>query len=164
MTEPAPDVVRQRVEEALQLRMGLPDLAALGPEPSPMDVVAHLVQARGSLDRIEGILMSLMRLRERAFAESRLAEARAEEKWDEASAGRQSSKRDYEGPRERYADNNLAALSERRQARAAKDRAEYLQTAVEVVRTAHRGADSVRNDLHAVLRAATFDRTYERGI
>lgn len=151
------------VRQGLDLRfgVGLPGAAAAPPE-----VLAVLLEVRGRLDRLESLLLESLRLRDGARQARTAAEAEAGEAWDQqAAAGSPallSKAGDYTGPRERYAQYNIATLDQQRQSQRAARVAAAAEGAYEQLRVLHRGLDGLRQDLVTALRAVQFESSIER--
>lgn len=128
---------------------------------TPGEVLEALHELRPWLDQMEMHLMVARRLRglsERALAEATTA---AEDVWDSAARGKGGSVRDA-GPRERYAHFNLVAVEERRAEREAKALHSLTSETEDSIRGLLRGAESIRHDLHLMVRAAQFESNLER--
>jgi hypothetical protein len=121
-----------------------------------------LLEARGSLDRVEEILSqasamaSAARIRARELAET------ADDELDRAIVARMKRTRDFEGARERIADASLTALGFRQEARSAQKLADMAASIEARVRLAHRGLDGLRQDLAAVLRHISWESNLDR--
>jgi len=151
------------VRETLDLRLGaeLPH-----PQATPSEVLAGLQDIRRRIDRVEELLSQVMRARARAQRAATLAQAEADDAWDEAirrvrSAPLQAGG-EYSSARERHAEANLAILDRRHAARRAAELAHQCDEATDVIRLAHRGLDGVRQDCLAILRALAFESHLER--
>lgn len=150
-------VLGEYVSEASELRFAAGSLA-LGSNVEEM--MASLIAARQRLDRVEELLVRVLRVRDRARRGSVAAEAEANDQWDQALHQLNSRPRglrgEYEGPRERYADANLAVLDFKRQARDAASLVSLAEEGYEALRIMHRGLDGLRQDLVTILRAQQF--------
>jgi hypothetical protein len=165
------ELLTKMVEEALELRHGSAGDSAGAismppPEAGVRDVLAVLLRVRSRLDRLEGVLQRAVRLRALVHRMSATTRMVADEAWDRASVNSRAPSvrrgEEFTGPRERYADNNLATLQEARAAKAGERMAAQADAAVEVIRLAHRGLDGVRQDLIAWLRTLQFESHLER--
>jgi hypothetical protein len=157
--------------EAVALRF---DVVADGSSPPRLpegvfgahEVLEQLRVTRRRLDRIEGLLSRCTIAKARASRASVHARAEAEHAWDQSSQRERSRPAargsDFTGPRERYADSNLATLAEQRSARSAASLASVAEEALDVVRIAHRGLNDMRADLHLMLRSLSVESTLER--
>lgn len=130
----------------------------------PQRLVDSVVEHRGYLDRVEAILRDVIRLRGALQANLRQSRAVTEDKWDEAARSwddrTRTSGRDY-APRERYADNNLRTLEDRRAERSAEDLASRADTAYELIRMLHYSLNDQRRDLHVIIRAMEVENQLE---
>jgi hypothetical protein len=145
----AADVVREQcamwVEAVSAMRRG-----ALwpGPSASPAEVDSALVQARTRLDRAEFLLGQAMSLKAGTAAQAKVLEAAADDAWDDqASAARHGPRREYEGPRERYAYWEIAIRPQRHQARQARALADYCKDCYDRIRLSYDGLNDLRRDL-----------------
>lgn len=151
------------VSEVISLRYG----ASLPPTFSgAQQVLDSLVDVRRRLDRVEELLVYTIQIKGRAHSENELKKSQADQHWAEAlRQGKRSPVmrgNEYEGPRERYAEADLATLNERREARQSQDLEDFANSCLDVIRTAHRGLDGLRQDHLAVLRAAQMENALER--
>lgn len=167
MTESAgvSQAVENMVTEARQLRAPS-DLPSL--ESGPGVVWEHLVAIRTRLDRIEELLSRTIRVRTKVRAQAKTAAAEVEDAWA-AQVGRSPSRKQAsfggpgdQAPRERYADADLAVLEQRRAQRQVQGLADQVEDAVEVIRMTHRGLDSMRMDLHTMMRSFSVGSSLER--
>ena len=175
MSQPDPADVEKRLSalanEALELRFGAAD-DPLGPVALPNDlsnpqvVMDSLVRVRQRLDRVDYLLCQVMALRTAAKRGSDSAQAQADDAWDTAVMSiRNATVRrndDFTGPRERYAEANLATINQKRDARLANDTAYLADSYEQVVRHAQRGLDSLRYDHIAVLNGLNVLHYLER--
>lgn len=152
-----------QVREALDARFSV-KLPPAG--SSPQQLYETLVLARASLDRVEEILQQFVLVRARTQRAYDIARAAVEDAWDEAAVKGLSpqgrAQADFIGPRERYANYNLATLDLRRTERQAKQEYDVVSEAYEVVRVAHRGLDGLRQDLHVLVRSQQVERALDR--
>lgn len=154
------------VKEALELRFAQ-DGEYLSTEHGADPVLSGLLNVRGRLDRIEELLTKVTRARGRAQRARMVAQAVADDAWDtQSQVELQAAQRrpdQFVAPRERYANSNLETLHQKRDLRAAERLAHSTEEAYEVIRTVHRGLDSIRNDHLAVIRALSWESHMERG-
>jgi hypothetical protein len=156
--------------EALRLRFaevaGSPAVELPPVESGASEVMQRLLAVRQRLDRVEELLARATRARGRSSRAAQVAKAQADDAWDVSSQrGRAAPVRrggEFEGPRERYADNNLATLDQRRATREAERLADSASECLDVVRLCHRGLDGIRQDLLTMLRAFQFESHLER--
>lgn len=157
------EVLNNIISEARSLRFSgsLPPL-----ESSPSEVLSCLQEARQKLDRVDELLMKVTRIKARSQRAKSVADALSEEAWDMSNQKQRSSGvqrgGDFLGPRERYADANLATLNERRAAREASDLVSLASEAYDCVWIVHRGLDGLRQDILSMLRTLSFESTLER--
>jgi len=158
------DRLNTHLTEAILLRGELPPMP--GTQAAPHEVHEHLLDVRRRLDRVEHLLALGLRVRAMAHRGVARSTADAEEAWDDAILRVRSAPvrrgDEYSSARERAAEANLATIEARRAVRAAQDAASHCDEAVDVLRTLHRGLDSVRQDTLAVLRLMQFESHLER--
>lgn len=124
----------------------------------PNDVKDALVQVRASLDQLETLLANVMMLKAGSAAGATQAENAADDAWDrQAEAERHRPRPEYQGSRERYAYWNLAIRAERARARDARDLANYVRGAADVIKLVHDGLNETRRDLAARLTHARWE-------
>lgn len=133
----------------------------------PAAVLAALVEIRSLLDRVEHLLSELLRLRGWSRRAARTGKDEADDAWAErvtSSGNRRPGRGDFgdPAPRERYAEADLAVLSQRRTERRLAEMRDHAEEAVEVAQLAHRGLSDLRRDLHVMLRAMEVEHSLER--
>lgn len=134
------------------------------PEPGapPPEIYEALLKVRGSLDRVEEILSQAMTVRSGAELSAREAADKAGDELDKRIKVRAARARDFEGARERLAEANLDALPARQAARSAQKLADMAASIEARIRLAHRGLDSLRNDLNTALRYLPWEDSLSR--
>jgi hypothetical protein len=153
------------IQEALELRYGSEsEIPAYGSDPQV--VFESLLDTRRKIDRVEGILASVEQANGRVDRMLAVTEFARDAAWDEAlkanrKAGIRGGGSDFQGPRERYADANLATLKERRDAHEIDVLSRSAKTAATVVRQCLRGLNGVREDHLAILRAMNIGTRLE---
>lgn len=154
-------------DEALELRYAAAGDAA-GPPRLPEvgtpleDVLGSLVRVRRRIDRVEEILGLAVAARGRIRRLYETVDSQASNAWDEAvTTDPRINSGSFVAPKEKYAQANLATMSLRRQVLEAKDALSRADDAVEVIRQAHRGLDSLRYDHVVMIRAATVLNSLE---
>ncbi len=154
-------------DEVLELRYsaagdpsGAPGLPDSG---TPLDdVLVSLVATRRRIDRVEELLSEAVLARGRIRRLTDHVEAQASNAWDEAvTTDPRISSGSFVAPKEKYAQANLATMSLRRQVVEAKAALSRADDAVEIIRQAHRGLDSLRYDHVVMIRAATVLNSLE---
>lgn len=166
--EQAEALCEQHLAEAESLRYtgGLPD-ASLGSG----EVLSRLAVIRTRLDRVDELLAEVSRFRTGARVLLKEATARVDDKWAERVAGSTATSRrkgsfvgsgEMEGPRERYARADVAVVGDRMLARRRERVMDAVGDAVEAITRVHRGLDSVRFDLHAMLKLFSVEHRLER--
>jgi len=150
-------------QEAVKLRFSgsFPDSSA-----SPKDVLNYLIDARQRADRVEGIYVQLLSVRGKLARKAGAVNAIAEEAWMTAlttvKGSTVVSRTDsFTAPRERYADADLATLTEKRAARQATDLLSVADEASDIVKTALRGLNDTINDLKVWIRSLQFQSHIE---
>jgi hypothetical protein len=115
---------------------------------SPTQVKNALVEVRSQLDRLEVVYSAAMGLRGATAAQAKALEQAADDAWDDkANAERRAARREYEGPRERYAYWELDIRPHRHRAREARALADFARETCDRVELAYRGLDGLRRDL-----------------
>jgi hypothetical protein len=136
----------QWAQAAMQLRFA-PDRWPSA-HASPTDVKNALVDVRGLLDQLEGLLANIVSFKGATAAQARDLEQQADDAWDEqAEAERRRPRPEYQGSKERYAYWNLAIREQRARARQAREMADYARTTYDVVRLVYDGLNETRRDL-----------------
>ncbi len=161
--DPVEAALDEHVAEVLAIRYGV-DLPEVGTDPRT--VLQSLQHTRRSLDRVEELLSRTVRIRARAQRMATHAGNVFDDAWDTAAQQRRTNPvvhgGEYSSARERTAEANLATLDLRVGARSTAELAHRCDEAVEVIRLAHRGLESVRQDHLAVLRALQFESSLDR--
>jgi hypothetical protein len=153
------------LSEALGLRSGL-SLPSIN--QGPVEVLERLIDVRTRLDRVEELLSRAVRFRTAVRSRLKEASGSLDEAWAtkvaQPSARRRVASDGWGGsaPRERYAEADLATLDEKRNVRRLEQWFDQVNDAVEVIRQAHRGLDTTRQDLHLILRAISVESALER--
>lgn len=157
--------LEELVAEAVELRFGGSGL----PEGQVTPAVAQevLLDTRKRLDRVEEILVRVIRLRGSARRRASAEQDQVDDAWAKsiqqiANSPQRRSGYDYSGAKERYAEADLNVLDLRIKQRKASNVADQTQTAYDVVKTCHRGLDTLRTDCTAFLRSLQFESHLER--
>jgi hypothetical protein len=145
--------------EAQELRYagGLPAL-----ELGASEVLARLSDIRRRLDRIEVLISDVARFRTRVRVAMNASKARVDDTWAEKVAGsgtranRVSIGSFEDAPREKYARADVAVLGLRIVARRRERVLDAIGDTYDGVDRVRRGLDSVRYDLHAMLRVLSI--------
>lgn len=152
----------QFASECYKLRF---EVGSLDVDASPSEVMSLLLDARRRLDRIEELLHKTILVRGRLSRVNSAASVAAEEAWDEQAIKNKSRSTgvvtDYSGPRERYAESNLATLNERRAMRQAAELLSLANDSFDVIKLAHQGLDRVRQECLVLLRSLRFESSLE---
>lgn len=150
-------------DEALELRS---QSSMPGSEATPQEVLNSLLDQRWRADRMEAILTEVIRLRGRVGRATAQCKAAADDVWTQAlvDARKSSAKRgdQFEGPRERYADADLVALSQRRELRKAENLLSLADEVSEIMKTASRGLSDIIQDHRTWLKALQFQSYLEK--
>ena len=153
----------ERLEEVLALRHTDDPLPTANADPQIL--VDSLLAVRTRLDRIEGILAAVERARGRVDRALTLTSFSGDVAWAQALEDLKRkptrSNSDFQGPRERYAEADLAALGPRRETNQLEALAKSARTAATVTRDAARGLNGVREDHLAILRAMNIGTRLE---
>lgn len=164
--ENAERLLQEKVARAREYRDvgNLPSL-----EHGPVPLTEMLVDVRHRMDAVEVLQDEIIAFRTRARVLLKESEAAVDDKWAERVVQPQSTRRraSFDGtfdaaPRERYAQADLAVLEDRRRARRRDRVMDACNDAVDRVRTAYRGLDGVRMDLHAMVRGLSVETRLER--
>lgn len=148
------------VGEASALRASLP----IGEvTDGPSHIHADLLRCRQALDRVESILVSLLRLRAQARTQALEAKAAKDAAWNTAATKPQIG---FKGPgdaaQERYAAYSLASLKEEIAWREAEKALIQVEASYDAVSTIHRGINTVRWTLDNRIRLITLETGLER--
>lgn len=148
------------VREAADLRRhkSLP-----GPGADPQEVLESLLEVRRRYDRVEEIYLTVLQVRGKIARAKQARQAEAEDAWNEALKRARASptREDYEGPRERYAEADLATIDFKVKARQAEALASIADGALECIKTVLRGLDGTRQDHLTWLRSLSFQSHLE---
>jgi hypothetical protein len=147
------------VAEALALRYAAEPVK---PGSTPALFVDALIDLRQRLDRVEELYGKALRVRGQARRGAEQTEAVAQDAFDTAMLAGQDTREEFSSARERNAEANLAALSERRAARSGALLAGYCDEAVELLRLTYRGLEGARQDILAAMRLFQFESALER--
>jgi hypothetical protein len=131
---------------------------------SPSEVHEALLDVRGRLDRMEGLLSDLSMWRAAARIRISELEQDALEAWDREATAKDLMHRSsgYEGKEERYAHWNLKTLKQRQRVRTAQRVADIFALHEDQARAAYRGLRDVREELLATLRYLQWEVVMER--
>ena len=147
------DTVNSLVSEVLKLRssVSLPSASSV-----PQAVLDSLLDVRAKADRVEELSITVLRMRAQLGRREAALKALVEDSWAQALTdlkGTGSRQRDqYEGPRERYAEADLAVLSDKRTLRKLEELMSVVDEASDVIRVAFRGINDIMNDHRTWLR------------
>ncbi len=151
------------IDEVLTLRaqVSMPSESAI-----PQAVLDSLISARAKADRIEALSINLLRVR---YVVSRqLASARAvlDDAWAQAvvDINKQVSRNhdQYEGPRERYAEADLATLQLKRSVRKSEEAMALVDETSDVIKIALRGVNETIQDHRTWLRTIQVQSYIEK--
>lgn len=135
-------------------------------EASPQVVLNSLLDNRQRVDRLEEIYLQVVQIRARLSRRTSAIKAEADDAWTEALMALKSqgarNRDQYEGPRERYAEADLATLTLKRKARKAEELLDVAEEADEVIKTALRGLNEVIQDHRIWLRSLQFQTYLEK--
>lgn len=159
MTDDLPEKLIAYVTEAYELRDAI---RAGEPGETLEGLHSALVIARQSIDRLERIVVDLVRIRNRAQNHLALSKEAFEDAVDIAIGKPTPGRLDeYATGREKQAEWHLAAMAELFALRRAERLSRDVDTAVEVAKTIHRGADNARRDLDTRIRLVGLEGRYE---
>lgn len=160
------DELETKVYQTLELALSYRSKVVL-PEPSstPQAVLDSLLDARVKADTVESMYLSLVRIRARAVRKVAAIKAEHEDAWNQALVDMKSGSRQrdqYEGPRERYAEADLATLMTKRQLRKAEETLGIVDEGVDILRTAFRGLNEIIQDHRVWLKSLQFQTYLEK--
>lgn len=151
------------VDEALALRISahLPEMGA-----DVHTVVDSLLDTRHKADRLEGLHIQALQVKAKISRIAASAKAEADDAWASAISDMRSAavrNRDtYEGPRERYAEADLASIAQKRKARKAEELLSLAEEADSIIRIAFKGLNEVIQDHRTWLRSLQFQSYLEK--
>jgi hypothetical protein len=159
--------IEKRIAELLTEALNLRSESSMPySEASPQVVLNSLLDNRQRVDRLEGIYLQVIQIRARLSRKTSAVKAEAEDSWAEALASMKSqgsrNRDQYEGPRERYAEADLATLELKRKARKAEELLGVAVEADDVIKTALRGLNEVIQDHRIWLRSLQFQTYLEK--
>lgn len=156
--------VDQMVEEAITIRFDASEHIP-STTTTPQDMYVRLLGLRSALDRLDEIVVNIIKARAmtkiRAMTDNFAAEAEFDKQLDRIRKA-PSSKTEYTGAKERLSEANLASFEARRAALEAQKLATHLEAAAEIVRKLHRDLDSARLDIHAIIKTFAFESNIDR--
>lgn len=151
------------MREAVSLRF---DAELPGSSAGPLEVLESLLDCRRRADRLENLYVRALTIRGSISRRSALDSAEADDEWAQAitklknsSVGRGDS---FSGPRERYAEADLATLEYKRKARKSADLLKLADEIVDVIRTTLTGLNNTRQDHISWIRSLQFMSTLEQ--
>ena len=151
------------IQEVLRLRSeaSIPSATAI-----PQAVLDSLLEVRAKADRVEQISIQVLRIHYMAVRRTAFVRAQVDDAWAQAivdlkKAGARSGDQ-YEGPRERYAQADLATLTLKRELRKAEQLLSHADEASDVIKTALRGLNEVIQDHRIWLRTIQVQSYIEK--
>jgi hypothetical protein len=151
------------IDEVLTLRaqVSMPSESAI-----PQTVLDSLIAARAKADRIEALSIDVLRLRYHGLRVMASAKASADDAWAEgiSELNKQGVRNhdQYEGPRERYAEVDLATMEFRRTLRKAEKFLSLVDEASDVIKIALRGVNETIQDHRTWLRTIQVQSYIEK--
>jgi hypothetical protein len=162
-TEDVEGSIAPYVQEVLRLRSeaSIPSSAAI-----PQAVLDSLLEVRAKADRVEEINIRILHLRHMASRRVTYVQAQVDDAWAQAivdlkKAGSRSGDQ-YEGPRERYAQADLATLALKRELRKEERLLSHVDEASDIVKMALRGLNEVIQDHRIWLRTLQVQSYIEK--
>jgi len=158
--------VKLNEAEEHRYRNGLPSLSM-----GSGALLECLADVRLRLDAVEVLLSEVSRFRTGARVVFKRSTARVDDKWAERVAGGGATSRrkgtftgsgEVEGPRERYARADVAVMGDRIVMRQRERVLDAADDAVRGLERVYKGLESVRFDLHAMLRLFSVEHRLER--
>lgn len=152
-----------KVSEVLSVRF---QVTLPSSESTPQAVLDSLLDARMKTDRVEGLYHEMVQLRAKTARVTAAIRAETDDRWSQALMDMKSApsrQRDqYEGPRERYAEADLAVLELKRRLRKSEELLGMADEAVDITKTAFRGLNEIIQDHRTWLRALQFQTYLEK--
>lgn len=149
--------------EAVSLRF---DAELPASSAGPLEVLESLLECRRRADRIENMYLRALTIKGSISRRTALDSAEAEEQWAEAIVKLKNSpvnKGDsFSGPRERYAEADLATLEAKRRARKSAELLNLADETVDVIRTTLTGLNNTRQDHLSWIRSLQFVSALEQ--
>jgi len=135
----------------------------LPPTEAGLDVVlASLLRVRKRLDRVEELLTNVIQARGKLRQRVEAAESEYQQIWNESlTSDPRLQSREFVAPKEKYAHADLSSMKAKRLVLQMRALAAEADSAFEVIRTAHKGLDSLRYDHVVLIRAATVMSSLE---
>lgn len=136
-------------------------------EDGPKVLLERLASVRTAMDTIDGYLVAAIRFRTKMREASSIAVGEHDDAWSRVAGSAAKRGRGADGwgepaPRERYASADLAVLDEKIKMRKFTRWLATSEDAVVVITQMYRGLDSLRQDLHLILRAMSVESSLER--
>jgi hypothetical protein len=135
------------VDEVLELRhrSSIPSSDVI-----PQAVLDSLLSSRSNADRVEELSIKVMRIKYKVTRTVTSLRASVEDSWNQKvvdlrHAGARSGDM-YVGPKERYAEADLAVLLKRRELRKAEEVLSVIEETSDIIRVAFRGINEVIQD------------------
>lgn len=147
--------------EATELRFGVSLPARVA---TPQEVLDRLHEVRANYDRVEELMQTAYRIKERLARDAAFHAAVHEDAWDtEMNRYNRSPVRrgEFEAPKERYSEVNLTTLEQKRAARQAQRTLSHATEVWNSIKTSYRGLDTLRSDVLTMLRTAQVLSTLE---
>jgi hypothetical protein len=159
--------VEQKLAELLTEALSLRAASSIPySDASPQVVLNSLLDNRQRVDRLEGIYLQVVQIRARLSRRTASTRAEADDAWAQSVVSMKSqgarSRDQYEGPRERYAEADLATLDLKRKVRKAEELLDIAVEADDVIKTALRGLNEVIQDHRIWLRSLQFQTYLEK--
>jgi hypothetical protein len=141
-------------EEAVQLRFSVTLPAS---EADPQEITNSLLEARAKTDRVEGVYYKVVQIKSQVSRDLATRRALHEEQWAQSLISQKRSPvaqgDNFIGPRERYAEADLATITLKRDVRLAEELMSLSDECHEIVRTCLRGLNDLRQDHLSWLRS-----------
>lgn len=156
------ETISALIREAVALRFeaSLPQSGA-----GPLEVLESLLECRRRADRLEGLYIRSLTIKANLSRRVAVDNAEVDDQWAEALIRVRNSpiyKGDsYAGPREKYAEADLATLELKRKARKSAELLNLADEAVDVIRTTLTGLNNTRQDHISWIRSLQFMSTLE---
>lgn len=137
-------------DEARSLRSG----AGVPDSNDPRELLVALRDVRGRADRVEAMIAEVAAARTAVRSRLDVVRAHADDTWNRAATQRNRSgvREDYTSAKERHADYDLSALAERHEFRLVQSCHDTASESLDVMRATHRGLESVRSDIHVIVK------------
>jgi len=156
--------LEESIQKASELRFSVTQYVPASNAP-PDEVLTAMLGIRGVLDALDEVVVHVLRLRGRARLVASEKQFAFESEWDrelDKIRSARTTRSEYTGAKERMSEANLATYDAHHLAVRAERVAAYADSAADIVRKLHRDVDSLRHDLHTIIRSRAFESNLDR--